>query len=77
VPFVAVSYDPKVDASAASVGQPVAATTRDAVRADELVRAVRRQAKIDRAFRAAVAELADRAERPADAVISALRRRET
>lgn len=76
VPFVAVSYDPKVDVFAAAVHQPVAASVDGSLSTDALVRLVRSQltANLD-AYRASVAELALRAERPADAIVAALRAR--
>ncbi|MGZ8475487.1 MAG: polysaccharide pyruvyl transferase CsaB [Candidatus Limnocylindria bacterium] len=73
VPFVAVSYDPKVDAFAASVQQPVAGSVSGSLTADALVRLARSQLSADTgAYRARVAELALRAQRPADAIVAAL-----
>lgn len=74
VPFVAISYDPKVEAFANSLGQPVAGSVDGAVIPGDLVALVRAHAQTDRtAYRRAVAHLATRAERPADAIIAALR----
>lgn len=74
VPFVAVPYDPKVEAFAAALKQPVAATVGGSLSANALVRLAREQVSADRAaYRASVAELALRAERPAQAIVAALR----
>jgi polysaccharide pyruvyl transferase CsaB len=74
VPFVALSYDPKVDAFAKAVQQSVAASVNGRLSADALVTLVRAQLAADHAaYRASVAQLALRAERPAEAIIAALR----
>ncbi len=76
VPFVAVSYDPKVDAFAAALRQPLAGSVKGPLSTDALVRQARSQLTADLdAYRASVAELALRAERPADAIVTALRAR--
>ncbi|MEP7081614.1 MAG: polysaccharide pyruvyl transferase CsaB [Chloroflexota bacterium] len=76
VPFVAVSYDPKVDAFAAAVRQPVAGSVNGSLDADALVRVVRSQLRANPdGYRASVAELALRARRPADAIVAAVRLR--
>lgn len=74
VPFVALSYDPKVDAFARAVHQPVAAAVNGRISADALVTLVRAELAADpAAYRASVAQLALRAERPAEAITAALR----
>lgn len=74
VPFVAISYDPKVDAFAAALDQPLAGSLDAAGMPGDLAELVRAHAGADHgAYRQAVARLAARAERPAEAIIAALR----
>lgn len=70
VPFIGLPYDEKVAAFAAAVRQPTAGA---ATGGEALVAIARRQPTTDlTAYRKAVAELAARAERPADAILALL-----
>ncbi|MEQ7126944.1 polysaccharide pyruvyl transferase CsaB [Actinopolymorpha sp. B11F2] len=78
-PFVALSYDPKVTAFAAQVGQPVAATLPGPIDQAALVTSVRKalEDSPDRPYLDRVARLRATAARPADAIAAHLHRPST
>ncbi|MEQ4206482.1 polysaccharide pyruvyl transferase CsaB [Actinopolymorpha sp. B9G3] len=76
-PFVALSYDPKVTAFAAQVGQPVAATLPGPIDQAALVTSVRKalEDSPDRLYLDHIAALRTTATRPSDAIARHFRER--